>query len=100
MQTLELEPLKQQIAELQEKQKQAEILLSASKDVDESNRVDIRNLQNALDSSKTELTAYRTELNDAKTKMLDYEKEVADFKLKEQDLAKQIEEQKAKNNVS
>lgn len=101
-QSYELEQLKGQIGELQAKQKQAAAAVAAAavanNQVEESSKVEIRNLQNALDSSKTELGVCRTELVDYKAKLADHEQQVKELRAREDDLQKQIEEQKTKNN--
>lgn len=98
----ELEQLKAQVGELQNKQKQAAAVMAATTaantQAEESSKVEIRNLQNALDSSKTELTVCRSELAEYKLKNAEHEQRAKELRAREEDLQKQIEEQKAKNN--
>lgn len=100
----ELEQVKAQVGELQNKQKQAAAVMAATTaantQAEECSKVEIRNLQNALDSSKTELTVCRSELAEHKTKLAEQEQQAKELRAREEDLQKQIEEQKAKNNVS
>uniref|UniRef100_A0A182TXH0 Uncharacterized protein n=1 Tax=Anopheles melas TaxID=34690 RepID=A0A182TXH0_9DIPT len=103
-QSYEIEQLK---AELQAKQKQAHAAASAAaaaahthSQADESNRVEIRNLQNALDSTKSKLEVYRSELVECKSLMTDYKQQANELKAKEEQLQKQLEEQRQKNDVS
>lgn len=102
-QSFEIEQLKGQLDELQAKQKQAAAAAAAAaavkNQVEENNKVEIRNLQNALDSSKTELVVCRTELVDYRSKLADHEQQLQELRCREENLQKQIEEQKAKNNV-
>ncbi|XP_049283981.1 putative leucine-rich repeat-containing protein DDB_G0290503 isoform X2 [Anopheles funestus] len=98
----EIEQLK---AELQAKQKQAVAAASAAaaaahatSQADESNRVEIRNLQNALDSTKSKLEVYRNELVECKSLMTDYKQQTNELKAKEEQLQKQLEEQRQKND--
>lgn len=101
-QSYELEQVKAQVSELQNKQKQAAAVMAATTaantQAEESSKVEIRNLQNALDSSKTELTVCRSELTEYKTKAAEHEQQAKELRAREEDLQKQIEEQKAKNN--
>ncbi|XP_062562115.1 golgin subfamily B member 1 isoform X2 [Armigeres subalbatus] len=101
-QNYELEQLNAQVGELQNKQKQAAAVMAATTaantQAEESSKVEIRNLQNALDSSKTELTVYRSELAEYKLKHAEQEQHTKELRAREEDLQKQIEEQKAKNN--
>lgn len=98
----ELEQAQAQMAELQNKQKQAAAVMAATTaantQAEECSKVEIRNLQNALDSSKTELTVCRSELAEYKTKATEHEQQAKELRAREEDLQKQIEEQKAKNN--
>lgn len=94
-QSFEVDQLKVQLGELQLKQKQA---AAASNQVEESSKVEIRNLQNALDSSKTELGVVRTELTGAKSKLTDQETQLKELRAREEDLQKQLHEQREKNN--
>lgn len=94
-QSFEVDQLKAQLGELQLKQKQA---AAASNQVEESSKVEIRNLQNALDSSKTELGVVRTELTGAKSKLTDQETQLKELRAREEDLQKQLHEQREKNN--
>lgn len=94
-QSFEVDQLKVQLGELQLKQKQA---AAASNQVEESSKVEIRNLQNALDSSKTELGVVRTELTGAKSKLTDQETQLKELRAREDDLQKQLHEQREKNN--
>ncbi|XP_001649213.2 ribosome-binding protein 1 isoform X2 [Aedes aegypti] len=98
----ELEQVKAQVGELQNKQKQAAAVMAATTaantQAEECSKVEIRNLQNALDSSKTELTVCRSELAEHKTKLAEQEQQAKELRAREEDLQKQIEEQKAKNN--
>uniref|UniRef100_A0A182MQ99 Ribosome receptor lysine/proline rich domain-containing protein n=1 Tax=Anopheles culicifacies TaxID=139723 RepID=A0A182MQ99_9DIPT len=103
-QSYEIDQLK---AELQAKQKQAVAAASAAaaaahatSQADESNRVEIRNLQNALDSTKSKLEVYRNELVECKSLMTDYKQQTNELKAKEEQLQKQLEEQRQKNDVS
>lgn len=102
-QNFEAEQLKAQLGELQTKQKQAAAVMAATTaantQAEESNKVEIRNLQNALDSSKTELAVCRSELADYKSKLADQEHQATELRAREEELQKQIEEQRAKNNV-
>ncbi|XP_055541447.1 putative leucine-rich repeat-containing protein DDB_G0290503 isoform X1 [Wyeomyia smithii] len=101
-QSYELEQLKGQMDELQAKQKQAAAAVAAAavvkNQVEENNKVEIRNLQNALDSSKTELVVCRTEIVDYRSKLADHEKQLQELRSREEDLQQQIEEQRSKNN--
>ncbi|XP_053693226.1 kinectin isoform X2 [Sabethes cyaneus] len=101
-QSYEIEQIKAQMDDLQAKQKQAAAAVAAAaavkNQVEENNKVEIRNLQNALDSSKTELVVCRTELVDYRSKLADHEQQLQELRCREEDLQKQIEEQKAKNN--
>uniref|UniRef100_A0A0P6J603 Putative fast myosin heavy chain hciii n=1 Tax=Aedes aegypti TaxID=7159 RepID=A0A0P6J603_AEDAE len=98
----ELEQVKAQVGELQNKQKQAAAVMAATTaantQAEECSKVEIRNLQNALDSSKTELTVCRSELAEHKTKLAEQEQQAKELRAREEDLQKQIDEQKAKNN--
>uniref|UniRef100_A0AAG5CTP6 Ribosome receptor lysine/proline rich domain-containing protein n=1 Tax=Anopheles atroparvus TaxID=41427 RepID=A0AAG5CTP6_ANOAO len=101
-QSYENEQLK---AELQAKQKQAAVAASAAaaaavanSQADESNRVEIRNLQNALDSTKSKLEVYRTELVECKSLLTDYKQQANELKAKEEQLQKQLDEQRQKND--
>lgn len=94
-QSFEVDQLKAQLGELQLKQKQA---AAASNQVEESSKVEIRNLQNALDSSKTELGVCRTELAGTKSKLTDQETQLKELRAREEDLQKQLHEQREKNN--
>ncbi|XP_053657627.1 ribosome-binding protein 1 [Anopheles marshallii] len=101
-QSYEIDQLK---AELQAKQKQAVAAASAAaaaahatNQADESNRVEIRNLQNALDSTKSKLEVYRNELVECKSLMTDYKQQTNELKAKEEQLQKQLEEQRQKND--
>ncbi|XP_035900413.1 putative mediator of RNA polymerase II transcription subunit 26 isoform X4 [Anopheles stephensi] len=101
-QSYEIEQLK---AELQAKQKQAVAAASAAaaaahatSQADESNRVEMRNLQNALDSTKSKLEVYRNELVECKSLMTDYKQQTNELKAKEEQLQKQLEEQRQKND--
>lgn len=68
-QTFEVEQLKKQINEQQQ-----------NNHADESNKIEIRNLQNALDSSKKELEAQRVLVNDFKSKADDLTKQLSESK--------------------
>lgn len=68
-QTFEVEQLKKQLNEQQQ-----------NNHADESNKIEIRNLQNALDSSKKELEAQRALVNDFKAKADDLNKQLAESK--------------------
>ncbi|XP_055606984.1 kinesin-related protein 3 isoform X2 [Uranotaenia lowii] len=98
----ELEQIKAQFSELQAKQKEAAAAavaaVAANNQVEETSKVEIRNLQNALDSSKTELGLYRTAVAECQTKLADQEQLVKEMRAHKDELLKQIEEQKAKNN--
>ncbi|XP_052865710.1 ribosome-binding protein 1 [Anopheles cruzii] len=85
-------------AELQVKQKDAVNAAAASNQADEMNRVEIRNLQNALDSTKSKLEAYRKELVDCKSLLTDYTQQTNELKAKEELLLKQLEEQRQRND--
>ncbi|XP_058062939.1 putative uncharacterized protein DDB_G0271606 [Anopheles bellator] len=85
-------------AELQAKQKDAANAAAASNQADEMNRVEIRNLQNALDSTKSKLEAYRKELVDCKSLLTDYTQQTNELKAKEELLLKQLEEQRQRND--
>ncbi|XP_035779165.1 RNA polymerase II degradation factor 1-like isoform X2 [Anopheles albimanus] len=85
-------------AELQAKQKDAANAAAASNQADEMNRVEIRNLQNALDSTKSKLEVYRNELVDCKSLLTDYKQQADELKAKEEQLLKQIEEQRQRND--
>jgi small-conductance mechanosensitive channel len=69
MQTFDLEQLKKQISD-QNQHKHAE----------ESNKIEMRNLQNALDSSKKELEAQRALVTDYKVKLDDLTKQLTESK--------------------
>jgi len=69
-QKYDLEQLKIQVAEQSNK----------ANHLDDSSKVEIRNLQNALDSSKKELSVCRSEFSDHKLKMDDCNKQIADLK--------------------
>lgn len=101
-QSFEVEQLKAQVGELQSKQKQAAAAVAAAaaanNQVEESSKVEIRNLQNALDSSKTELGVCRGELSGCKTKLVDQDQQVKELRAREEDLQKQLQEQREKNN--
>lgn len=101
-QSYELDQLKAQVSEMQTQQKQAAAAVAATaavnNQVEENSKVEIRNLQNALDSSKTEVGVWRTELADYKTKLAEHLQQVKEMRAREQDMLQQIEEQKAKNN--
>lgn len=101
-QAYDLEQLKAQVTELQTKQKHAAAAVvaaaAANTQAEETSKVEIRNLQNALDSSKTELTVCRSDLLDSKAKIAEHEQVIKDLRTREDNLQKQIEEQKAKNN--
>uniref|UniRef100_U5EQN6 Putative ribosome binding protein 1 log a dog n=1 Tax=Corethrella appendiculata TaxID=1370023 RepID=U5EQN6_9DIPT len=90
LQNYEIEQLKQQLNDLQTKQKQT---IAANNHIDENNKVEIRNLQNALDSTKTELQSYRNEMTDYKSKISDYEQKIVELKTKEDELMKRLSEQ-------
>uniref|UniRef100_A0A182PAC2 Ribosome receptor lysine/proline rich domain-containing protein n=1 Tax=Anopheles epiroticus TaxID=199890 RepID=A0A182PAC2_9DIPT len=98
-QSYEIEQLK---AELQAKQKQAVAAAAAAahanSQADENSRVEIRNLQNALDSTKSKLEVYRNELVECKSLMTDYKQQANELKAKEEQLQKQLEEQRQKND--
>lgn len=94
-QSFEVDQLKAQLGELQLKQKQA---AAASNQVEESSKVEIRNLQNALDSSKTELAGCRTELTASKSRLGDQDQQLKELRAREEDLQKQLHEQREKNN--
>jgi small-conductance mechanosensitive channel len=68
-QTFEVEQLKTQLIEQQQ-----------NNHADESNKIEIRNLQNALDSSKKELEAQRVLVNDFKSKADDLNKQLSESK--------------------
>ncbi|XP_058447508.1 kinectin isoform X2 [Malaya genurostris] len=101
-QSYELEQLKAQVDELQAKQKQAAAAVvtaaAVKTQVEENSKVEIRNLQNALDSSNTELTVCRTDLADSKNKLIDQEQQTAALRSRMDELQQEIEEQKARNN--
>lgn len=69
-QKYDLEQLKIQVAEQSSK----------ANHLDDSSKVEIRNLQNALDSSKKELTLCRSEITDHKAKMEESNKQIAELK--------------------
>ncbi|KAG4077356.1 hypothetical protein HA402_009757 [Bradysia odoriphaga] len=69
-QKYDLEQLKIQVAEQSSK----------ANHLDDSSKVEIRNLQNALDSSKKELTLCRSEVADNKAKMDECNKQIAELK--------------------
>lgn len=69
MQTYDMEQLKKQLSD-QTQQKHA----------DESNKIEMRNLQNALDSSKKELEAQRASVTDYKVKLDDLTKQLTESK--------------------
>lgn len=94
-QSFEIDQLKSQLGELQLKQKQA---AAASNQVEESSKVELRNLQNALDSSKTELAGCRAELVAAKSRSGDQDQQLKELRVREEDLQKQLHEQREKNN--
>ncbi|XP_058823494.1 ribosome-binding protein 1 isoform X1 [Topomyia yanbarensis] len=101
-QSYELEQLKAQVDELQAKQKQAAAAVASAaavkNQVEENSKVEIRNLQNALDSSKTELVVCRTDLADSKNKLVDREQQATALLTRLDELQQEIEEQKARNN--
>lgn len=66
-QSFEIEQLKKQLSDQQYH-------------TDESNKIEIRNLQNALDSSKKEVEAHRVVVNDYKTKFDDLNKQLTESK--------------------
>lgn len=66
-QSFEIEQLKKQLSDQQHH-------------TDESNKIEIRNLQNALDSSKKEVEAHRVVVNDYKTKFDDLNKQLTESK--------------------
>lgn len=66
-QTLEVEQLKKQLSEQQQ-----------SKQFEENNKIEIRNLQNALDSSKKELEAQHASTADFKKQIEDLKKQLAE----------------------
>jgi ribosome-binding protein 1 len=68
-QTFDMEQLKKQLAEQQQ-----------NNHAEESNKIEIRNLQNALDSSKKELESQRSHVSDYKAKVEDLNKQLADSK--------------------
>jgi len=68
-QTYELEQLKQQLVEQQH-----------NNHAEESNKIEIRNLQNALDSSKKELESQCGAVSDYKGKVEDLSKQLAESK--------------------
>lgn len=68
-QTFDLEQLKKQLSEQQQ-----------NNHADESNKIEIRNLQNALDSSKKELEAQRVVVSDYKGKLDDLSKQLTESK--------------------
>lgn len=68
-QTFELEQTKKQLTDQQQ-----------NNHADESNKIEIRNLQNALDSSKKELESQRGLVSDYKAKLDDLNKQLADSK--------------------
>lgn len=69
MQTYDMEQLKKQLSDQQHK-----------KDADESNKIEMRNLQNALDSSKKELESQRALVTDYKVKLDDLTKQLTESK--------------------
>lgn len=69
-QKYDLEQLKIQVAEQSSK----------ANHLDDSSKVEIRNLQNALDSSKKELSVCRSEFTDHKAKMEECNKQIAELK--------------------
>lgn len=69
-QKYDLEQLKLEIAEQSSK----------ANHLDDSSKVEIRNLQNALDSSKKELSLCRTEFSDQKLKLDESNKQIAELK--------------------
>lgn len=69
-QKYDLEKLKMEVAEQSSK----------ANHLDDSSKVEIRNLQNALDSSKKELSLCRSELSDNKQKMDECNKQIAELK--------------------
>ncbi len=69
-QKYELEQLKIQVAEQSSK----------ANHLDDSSKVEIRNLQNALDSSKKELSLCRSEFGDHKAKLDECNKQIAELK--------------------
>lgn len=68
-QTFELEQLKKQLSDQQ-----------LNNHADENNKIEIRNLQNALDSSKKELEAQRVLVTDYKVKLDDLTKQLSESK--------------------
>lgn len=54
--------------------------MKQSHHADESNKTEIRNLQNALDSSKKELESQRTLVSDYKSKLDDLNKQLTESK--------------------
>lgn len=68
-QTFEMEQLKKQLSDQQ-----------LNNHAEESNKIEIRNLQNALDSSKNELEAQRVVVNDYKVKLEDVNQQLAESK--------------------
>jgi predicted RNase H-like nuclease (RuvC/YqgF family) len=64
-QTIDMEQLKQQINEQRQ-----------NNHVEENNKIEIRNLQNALDSSKKELEAQKALITDYKKKLDDLNKQL------------------------
>lgn len=68
-QIFELEQLKKQLSEQQQ-----------NNHADESNKIEIRNLQNALDSSKKELESQRVVVSDYKGKLDDLNKQLTESK--------------------
>lgn len=68
-QTFDLEQLKKQLGEQQQLNNHAD-----------ENKIEIRNLQNALDSSKKELEAQRVLVTDYKVKLEDLNKQLSESK--------------------
>lgn len=68
-QTFDLEQLKKQLSEQQQ-----------NNHADESNKIEIRNLQNALDSSKKELEAQQKLVSDYKVKLDDLNNQLVESK--------------------
>ena len=68
-QIFEIEQLKKQLSDQQHNNR-----------ADESNKIEIRNLQNALDSSEKELAANRVLVNDYKLKLEDLNKQLTESK--------------------
>lgn len=70
--------------------------------VDENSKIEIRNLQNELQSSKANNEELKKHLDASKVnenKLLDYQQQVENLESAQKQLQQQVEDQKVKNNV-